>query len=121
MTQRKGGFVRVQVNGVGYDAKGDASYNLGRPKRDPIVGSDAVHGFKETPQPASLELKFTDRSDLDLNALVGEVLALYGAALCFLLVGLVLVGVALLFCAAVPSSEYPAARTVRITSAAPSM
>ena len=34
--------------------------------------------------------------------------ALYGAALCMVAVGLVLVGVALLFCAAVPSSGYPA-------------
>ena len=35
-------------------------------------------------------------------------LALYGAALCLVGVGLVLVGVALLFCAAVPTSGYPA-------------
>jgi hypothetical protein len=35
-------------------------------------------------------------------------IALYGAALCLVAVGLVLVGVALLFCAAVPSSGYPA-------------
>ncbi|MDQ6639413.1 MAG: phage holin family protein [Pseudomonadota bacterium] len=34
--------------------------------------------------------------------------ALYGGALCLATVGLVLVGVALLFCAAVPASEYPA-------------
>lgn len=34
--------------------------------------------------------------------------ALYGAAACLAAVGLVLVGVALLFCAAVPASEYPA-------------
>lgn len=35
-------------------------------------------------------------------------LALYGAAMCLLAVGLVLVGVALLFCAAMPSADYPA-------------
>ena len=45
--------------------------------------------------------------------------ALYGAALCFLLVGLVLVGVALLFCAAVPSSEYPAAWAMFVIPLAP--
>jgi cytochrome bd-type quinol oxidase subunit 2 len=45
--------------------------------------------------------------------------ALYGAALCFLLVGLVLVGVALLFCAAVPSSDYPAAWAMFVIPLAP--
>lgn len=35
-------------------------------------------------------------------------LALYGAALCLLAVGLALVGVALLFCAALPSADFPA-------------
>jgi len=45
--------------------------------------------------------------------------ALYGAALCFLIVGLVLVGVALLFCAAVPSSEYPAAWAMFVIPLAP--
>lgn len=70
MSQRKGGFIRVHVDGVVYDAKGDATYNLGRPKRDPIIGADAVHGFKETPQVAYVELKFTDRGDLDVDVLV---------------------------------------------------
>lgn len=70
MSQRKGGVIQIQVAGVLYDAKGNFTYNLGRPKRDPIVGADSVHGFKETPQPAFLEGEFTDRGNLDLNALV---------------------------------------------------
>jgi len=46
-------------------------------------------------------------------------LALYGAALCLIAVGLVLVGVALLFCAAVPSSGYPAPWAMFVVPLAP--
>lgn len=70
MSQRKGGIIQVQVNGVLYDAKGDFDYNLGRPKRSAVIGSSGVHGFKEEPQPAFVEGKFTDRGNLDLDALV---------------------------------------------------
>lgn len=69
MSQRKGGIIQVQVNGVMYEAKGDWSYNLGRPMREAIVGADAVHGFKETPQVGFIEGAVTDSGGLDLNAL----------------------------------------------------
>lgn len=69
MTQRKGGFIRVQVNSTLYDAKGDATYNLGNPKRDAILGARKVHGFTEKVQVPFLEIKFTDNAGLDLNAL----------------------------------------------------
>lgn len=70
MSQRRGGIIQVQVNGVLYDAKGDFTYNLGRPKREAIVGADRVHGYKETPQPGFIEGEITDRGNLDLDALV---------------------------------------------------
>lgn len=69
-TQRKGGLIQLQVDGVLYDAKGSFSYNLGRAKRDAIVGSDAVHGYLEKPQVAFIEGEITDRGNLDLDALV---------------------------------------------------
>jgi len=53
-----------------YDAKGSFSYNLGRSKKEAIVGSDSVHGYKETPQVAFIEGEITDRGTLDLAALV---------------------------------------------------
>jgi hypothetical protein len=59
----------VQVNGEIYDAKGSWSYNLGRPKREAVIGADGVHGFKETPQAAFIEGAITDRGTLDLGAL----------------------------------------------------
>lgn len=70
MSQRKGGIIQLQINGALYDAKGDFSYGLGTPKRDAVIGSDGVHGFKETPQVAFIEGEITDRGNLDLRALL---------------------------------------------------
>lgn len=70
MSQRRGGIIQVQVNGELYDAKGDFTYNIGRPKRDAIIGADVVHGFKETPQAPFIEGEITDRGTLDLDKLV---------------------------------------------------
>ena len=68
-SQRRAGLIQVQVNGASYDAKGHWSYNLGRPKREPIVGADGVHGYKETPQVAFIEGEITDRGNLDVASL----------------------------------------------------
>lgn len=70
MSQRRAGIIQVQINGEVYDAKGNFTYNLGRPMREAIVGTDTIHGFKETPQVAFIEGEFTDRANLDLEALV---------------------------------------------------
>lgn len=68
--QRRAGIIFVKVNGQQYDAKGDFSYNLGRPLREGIAGSDGVHGYKETPQIPYIEGEITDRGDLDVEALL---------------------------------------------------
>jgi hypothetical protein len=68
--QRRGGIIQLQVNGEIQDAKGNYTYNLGRPKREAIVGSDTTHGYKETPQVAFIEGEVTDRGSLDLDKLV---------------------------------------------------
>ncbi len=70
MPQIRGGIIQLQINGEVYDAKGNFTYNLGRAKRDAIVGADRVHGYKEMPQVAFLEGEITDRGGLDLSALV---------------------------------------------------
>lgn len=70
MDQRKGGVIQLQVDGELYDAKGNFTYNLGRPQREAIVGSDRVHGFKETPQVGFIEGEITDRRDFSLDSLV---------------------------------------------------
>lgn len=70
MSQRRGGMIQAQVNGSLLEARGNWTYNLGRPMREAIIGADAVHGFKETPQAAFIEGEITDRGTLDLVALI---------------------------------------------------
>ena len=70
MSQRRAGVIQLQINGEVYDARGNFTYNLGRPMREAIVGADLVHGYKETPQVAFIEGEVTDRGSLDLALLV---------------------------------------------------
>lgn len=65
---RVGGIIEFKANGNLYSAKGAFTYNLGQPKRDPVIGHDSVHGYKELPQAPRIEGAITDRSDLDLEA-----------------------------------------------------
>lgn len=67
---RVGGIIEFKANGELYSAKGSWTYNLGKAKRDPVVGSDGVHGYKEMPQAPKIEGTITDRSDLDLEKLL---------------------------------------------------
>ena len=66
---RRAGILFVKVNGERIDVKGSWTVGLGTPKREAIVGSDGVHGYKEMPQVPYIEGTATDRSDLDLKAL----------------------------------------------------
>lgn len=67
---RVGGLLSLKVDGNVYKAKGNFTYNLGRPKRDGVVGAEGVHGYKETPQLAFIEGEITDSIDLDLVTLL---------------------------------------------------
>ena len=64
--QRKGGIIQLQVDGEILEAKGNFSYNLGRPEREPILGADTVHGYMEKPRVAFVEGEITDRGNLNL-------------------------------------------------------
>jgi hypothetical protein len=66
---RVGGLIELKVDGSILSAKGNFTYNLGRPKREAVVGSDAVHGFKEMPQPCFIEGEITDNARLNLDSL----------------------------------------------------
>lgn len=70
MGNRVGGIIELKVNGSIYSAKGNFTYNIGRNRREGVVGADRVHGYKETPQIAFIEGEITDRSTLDIEALV---------------------------------------------------
>lgn len=92
MPGRVGGIIEVAIGGIVHNAKGAFDCNLGRPKREAVVGSDGVHGYKEEVQPGFVEGALTDDGTLDINALVtasnvtvtvsmanGKVFSLYGA------------------------------------------
>jgi hypothetical protein len=66
---RKAGRIQLTVDGVMYEAKGDFTVNTGVELREAIVGADRVHGYKATPQVASIEGALTDSGDLDTIAL----------------------------------------------------
>lgn len=61
------GLIFIKVDGVQYRAKGNYTYNLGKPKREGVAGADGVHGYKETPQIPFIEGEITDSKDLDLS------------------------------------------------------
>jgi hypothetical protein len=67
---RIGGIIALKVNGDIYFAKGNFTYNIGKPKREGVVGADVVHGYKETPQVPFIEGEITDRNELSLEDLV---------------------------------------------------
>lgn len=64
------GLLELKVNGEIQNAKGNFTYNLGKMKKEAIVGADRVHGYKGTPQVPFIEGEITDRSDLNVEALV---------------------------------------------------
>lgn len=68
--KRVGGLISFKIDGEQYNAKGNFTYNLGKPKREGVVGAEAVHGFKETPQLAFCEGEITDNVDLELSTLL---------------------------------------------------
>jgi len=69
MSNRRGGLISLKVDGDLYFAKGNFTYNIGKARKEAIVGADAVHGYKETPQVAFIEGEITDRKELSLEAL----------------------------------------------------
>lgn len=67
---RIGGLIALKVNGDIHFAKGAFTYNIGKPKREGVVGADVVHGYKETPQIPFIEGEITDRNELSLEDLL---------------------------------------------------
>lgn len=69
MGQLKGGIIQFQADGATYDAKGAFTHNIMPAKREAVVGSSGVHGFKQTPQVPYIAGKITDDGSLDLKTL----------------------------------------------------
>jgi hypothetical protein len=70
MARRVGGVIFLKVGSTLYDAKGSFTYNLGKYKREAVLGQSKTLGYKEIPQIAFIEGSITDSEDLDLKQLV---------------------------------------------------
>lgn len=70
---RVAGILELKIDGEIFPAKGSFSYNLGRPKREMIVGADRVHGYKEMPQVPFIEGVVTDTGEFDIDQLLNAV------------------------------------------------
>jgi hypothetical protein len=68
--QRRGGTISLNRNGVSQECKGNFTFNLGFPKREALMGSSGILGYKETPQVAFIEGEIVDRGDLSIADLV---------------------------------------------------
>ena len=64
------GVLSFELNGERHRIKGHATYNLGKPVKEEIVGADGVHGYKVTHQAARVELTSSDHADLNLEDLL---------------------------------------------------
>ncbi len=67
---RRSGTLFFSVDGTQYEVVGNWTYNLGAEKREALVGHDAVHGYKATPQAPYFEGEVRDRGDLALKTLL---------------------------------------------------
>lgn len=67
--QRIGGTVFLKRNGQLLKVKPGATYSLGKPMREAVLGADAIHGYSEKPQTPYIEATISDGPDVDLEAL----------------------------------------------------
>jgi hypothetical protein len=67
---RRSGTVFFKIDGQVYETIASINYNIGKPKREALVGHDTVHGYKELPQVPFCELEIRDSSTLDLDVLL---------------------------------------------------
>lgn len=64
MGKRVGGIITFKVDGTRYSAKGDFTYGLGTPKREAVIGTGDIAGYKETPQVSFIEGAITDSAEI---------------------------------------------------------
>ncbi len=69
MSRQIGGIIFIKVDGQTLTAKGEFTYNTGKPKRQMVIGRDRVHGYTEMPQIPYIEGTTTDHRDVDTEAI----------------------------------------------------
>ena len=68
--QRRSGLIQFKIDGTVRDAVGDFTYSPGGVKRETLMGSDGIHGYKETVLPAFIEGVIRDQGDLKLADII---------------------------------------------------
>lgn len=66
MSTKVAGKAYFRIDGVQYQLRGNLTLSLAPVERETIVGMDSVHGYKEMPRSAFVELDITDSSGLSL-------------------------------------------------------
>ncbi|MGX9966068.1 phage tail tube protein [Roseomonas sp. F4] len=66
---RKAGTAYVKVDGIQLALQGGLTINFGTVVREPMMGMDGPHGFKETPMMPSIEASFTKGPEISLATL----------------------------------------------------
>ena len=61
------GLLQITINGDTVNAVGSFTLNLGKPKREGMVGPDRVHGYKELPQIPKISGEIRDGSALNVT------------------------------------------------------
>lgn len=67
MGNKVGGVLFLKREGAQLKAKGEFTYNLGKLKREPVIGADGFHGYTEKPQIAKLSGEITDDDTISLE------------------------------------------------------
>lgn len=62
--RRVGGILFLRINGELLQVKSQVTYDLGRPKRDAVLGPSDVHGYTEKAKVPYMECTITDSPDL---------------------------------------------------------
>lgn len=70
MNKKAHGLINIKANGDLLKAKGNFSYNLGRPKREAILGVDGVHGYKEIVQVPFIEGEITIDGGIETKSIL---------------------------------------------------
>lgn len=66
---RIAGLLEFQLNGKVYKVAGPVSYNLGKNKRNTVMGPDGIHGYAEVPQVSFVEVEGRVTPGIDIAAL----------------------------------------------------
>lgn len=60
----------MDIDGTKFHVRGNATINLGQPKREGIAGLTGVDGYKETPQVPNGSCEITDLRDVSMKDVI---------------------------------------------------